>query len=72
MLNAQTFLDWARLAWTVVQYAGRDAIVRQRDACPQHVVYIPAGGVKLSVVSKTDRGPVVAFLTSGTVNVDVR
>jgi len=44
----------------------------QRDVCPHHVMYIPAGGVKLSVVSKTCRGPVVAFLRSESVDVEVR
>ena len=65
LFNTQTFLDWAGVARTVVRYARGDAIVMQRDACPQHVVYIPAGRIKLSVVSKTGRVAVVAGLRSG-------
>jgi CRP/FNR family cyclic AMP-dependent transcriptional regulator len=48
----------------VAQYGRGDAIFTQRDAC-EHVMYIQAGGVKLSVSSKTGREAVVAMLGPG-------
>ena len=50
--NAQTFLESAGVAKTIVQYGRGDAIFTQGDAC-EHVMYNQAGGVKLSVLSKT-------------------
>jgi len=58
--NAQTFLESA-VTKTIVQYGRGDAIFTQGDAC-EHVMYIQAGGVKLSVLSKTGREAVVAML----------
>jgi CRP/FNR family cyclic AMP-dependent transcriptional regulator len=62
--NAQTFLESAGVAKTIVQYGRGDAIFTQGDAC-EHVMYIQAGGVKLSVLSKTGREAVVAMLGPG-------
>jgi CRP-like cAMP-binding protein len=52
------------MAKTVVQYGRGDIIFTQGDAC-EHVMYIQAGGVKLSVLSKTGREAVVAMLGPG-------
>jgi len=62
--NAQAFLDSAGVAKTVVQYGRGEAIFAQGDTC-EHVMYIKAGGVKLSVLSKTGREAVVAMLGPG-------
>jgi len=62
--NAQTFLESAGVPKTVVQYRRGDAIFTQGDAC-EHVMYIQAGGVRLSVLSKTHREVVVAMLGPG-------
>jgi CRP-like cAMP-binding protein len=62
--NARTFLASAGLARTVVQYGRGDAIFTQGDTC-RHVMYIQAGGIKLSVLSKTGRKAVVAKLGPG-------
>ena len=59
--NAQTLLESAGVAKTIIQYGRGDAIFTQGDAC-EHVMYIQAGGVKLSVLSKTGREAVVAML----------
>ena len=62
--NAQSFLDSAGVARTVVQYGRGDAIFAQGEAC-EHVMYIQSGGVKLSVLSKTGKEAVVAMLGPG-------
>src|SRR5260221_3658701 len=62
--NAQSFLDSSGVAKNVAQYARGAAIFTQGDAC-QHVMYIQAAGVKLSVLSKTGREAVVAMLGPG-------
>ena len=62
--NAQTSLESAGVAKTIVQYRRGDAIFTQGDA-GEHVMYIQAGGVKLSVLSKTGREAVVAMLGPG-------
>jgi CRP/FNR family transcriptional regulator, cyclic AMP receptor protein len=64
VFNAQAFLDSAGVAKTVVQYGRGEIIFTQGDAC-EHVMYIQAGGVKLSVLSKTGREAVVAMLGPG-------
>jgi len=64
VFNAQAFLDSAGVAKTVVQYGRGDTVFTQGDAC-EHVLYIQAGGVKLSVLSKTGREAVVAMLGPG-------
>ena len=62
--NAQAFLDSAGLAKKVVEYGRGESIFTQGDAC-EDVMYIQAGGVKLSVLSKTGREAVVAMLGPG-------
>src|SRR5947207_1017121 len=64
VFNVQAFLDSAGVEKNVVQYGRGDAIFTQGDAC-EHVMYIQAGGVKLSVLSKTGREAVVAMLGPG-------
>jgi CRP/FNR family cyclic AMP-dependent transcriptional regulator len=62
--NAQAFLDSVLVAKTVVKYARGESIFAQGDAC-KHVLYIQAGGVKLSVLSKAGKEAVVAMLGPG-------
>ena len=62
--NAQAFLDSAGVAKKVVQYGRGESIFAQGDPCG-HVMYIKAGGVKLSVLSKTGKEAVVAMLGPG-------
>jgi len=62
--NAQTFLESAGIAKKIVEYARDETIFTQGDPC-SHVLYIQAGGVKLSVLSKTGREAVVAMLGPG-------
>jgi CRP/FNR family cyclic AMP-dependent transcriptional regulator len=62
--NARAFLETAGAAKTIVQYGRGDAVFTQGDPC-EHVMYIQAGGVKLSVLSKTGREAVVAMLGPG-------
>ena len=64
VFNAQAFLDLSGIAKTVVKYRRGESIFTQGDVC-EHVMYIQAGGVKLSVVSKTGREAVVAMLGPG-------
>src|SRR5437773_1129496 len=64
LFNAQTFLDSAGVAKTVVDYRRDETIFTQGDVC-DHVMYIKVGGVKLSVLSKTGREAVVAMLGPG-------
>ena len=62
--NAQAFLDAAGVAKTSVQYGRGETIFSQGDSC-KDVMYIQAGGVKLSVLSKTGKEAVVAMLGPG-------
>ena len=62
--NAQTFLDSAGIARTIVEYRRAEVIFTQGDPC-ESVLYIQKGGVKLSVLSKTGREAVVAMLGPG-------
>jgi len=62
--SAQTFLESAGTAKTIVRYARGQSIFVQGDPC-DHVMYIQAGGVKLSVLSKTGREAVVAIIGPG-------
>ena len=62
--NAQAFLDSSGLAKAIVEYGRAETIFTQGDVC-EHVMYIQAGGVKLSVMSKTGREAVVAMLGPG-------
>jgi CRP/FNR family transcriptional regulator, cyclic AMP receptor protein len=62
--NAQSFLDSAGLSRQIVKYAKGDTVFVQGDAC-KSVLYVQAGGVKLSVLSKGGREAVVAMLGVG-------
>ena len=62
--NAEAFLKSTGVAKRVAQYGRGDTVFTQGDAC-EHVMYIQAGGVKLSVLSKTGREAVVAMLGPG-------
>jgi CRP/FNR family transcriptional regulator, cyclic AMP receptor protein len=62
--DARAFLESAGIAKTAIQYGRGDVIFTQGDTC-EHVMYIQAGGVKLSVLSKTGREAVVAMLGPG-------
>lgn len=62
--DAQTFLASAGVARQIVEFRRSEAIYTQGDVCG-NVMYIQAGGVKLSVVSKTGREEVVVMLGPG-------
>jgi CRP/FNR family transcriptional regulator, cyclic AMP receptor protein len=62
--NLPAFLDSAGVPTTVVKYGRGEAIFAQGEACA-HVMYIQAGGVKLSVLSKAGREAIVATLGPG-------
>ena len=62
--DAQTFLDSAGLAKSIVEYGRAGVIFTQGDAAA-HVFYIQSGGVKLSVLSKAGKEAVVAMLGPG-------
>ena len=59
--DVEAFLDGAGVGKTIQHYARGEAIFTQGQAS-EHVMYIAAGGVKLSVLSKTGREAVVAML----------
>jgi CRP/FNR family transcriptional regulator, cyclic AMP receptor protein len=62
--NAEAFLKSTGISKRVAQYGRGEAVFTQGDAC-EHVMYIQAGGIKLSVLSKTGREAVVAMLGPG-------
>jgi CRP/FNR family transcriptional regulator, cyclic AMP receptor protein len=62
--NAQQFLDSAGLSKKIVEYARNESVFTQGDRS-ETVMYIQAGGVKLSVLSKTGKEAVVAMLGPG-------
>jgi CRP/FNR family cyclic AMP-dependent transcriptional regulator len=62
--NAQVFLDSAGVAKRIVRYGRDDVIFAQGDP-GKHVMYIQAGDVKLSVLSKSGREAIVAMLGPG-------
>jgi len=62
--NAKSFLESAGLSKQIVPYDKGDVIFAQGDAC-KAVMYIQAGAVKLSVLSKGGREAVVAMLGVG-------
>jgi CRP-like cAMP-binding protein len=61
VFKAQAFLDSVDPAHTIVYYDRGDAIFTQGDPC-EDVLYVQAGGVKLSVLSKSGREAIVAML----------
>jgi CRP/FNR family cyclic AMP-dependent transcriptional regulator len=62
--DAQVFLESPGLAKSIVEYGRGETIFTQGDICAD-VLYIQAGGVKLSVLSKNGREAVVAMLGPG-------
>ena len=62
--DAQAFLDSAGVERRIVEFRRAEPIYSQGDSCDA-VLYIQAGNVKLSVLSKTGREAVVALLGSG-------
>ncbi len=62
--DAQAFLDSAGIARRVASFQRNEVIFSQGDPCDA-VLYIQAGGVKLSVLSKGGREAVVAMLGPG-------
>ncbi len=62
--DVQAFLDCAGLSKKIVEYDRSQIVFSQGDGC-QSVMYIRAGGVKLSVLSKTGKEAVVAMLGPG-------
>jgi CRP-like cAMP-binding protein len=62
--DAQAFLDSAGVERRIVEYRRAEPIYSQGDSCDA-VLYIQAGNVKLSVLSKTGREAVVALLGPG-------
>jgi CRP/FNR family transcriptional regulator, cyclic AMP receptor protein len=62
--NVQAFLDSAGIARTIVEFQKKNTLFSQGDVC-KDVMYIQAGSVKLSVVSKTGKEAVVAMLKPG-------
>jgi CRP/FNR family transcriptional regulator, cyclic AMP receptor protein len=62
--DAQAFLDSTGVTKTTVQYDRGDVIFTQGEAC-KHVMYIRAGAVKLSVLSKSGKEAVIAVLGPG-------
>jgi CRP/FNR family transcriptional regulator, cyclic AMP receptor protein len=62
--DAQPFLDSSGGARTIAEYSRGETVFTQGDAC-KDVMYIRAGGIKLSVLSNTGREAVVAMLGPG-------
>lgn len=62
--NAQVYLDASGVGKTVAEYGRGETVFTQGDA-GEHVFYVQAGGVKLSVLSKTGREAIVAMLGPG-------
>ncbi len=62
--DAQVFLDSTGVERQAKLYEVGDAIFTQGDPC-KHVMYVQAGSVKLSVLSKSGREAVVAILSAG-------
>jgi CRP-like cAMP-binding protein len=62
--DAEAFLETTGIARRIVEYRRSETIFAQGDPC-ESVLYIQAGGVKLSVLSKTGREAVVAMLGRG-------
>ena len=62
--DVQGFLESEGISRRFVEFRRGEVIYAQGDAC-ETVMYIQAGGVKLSVLSKTGREAVVAMLGPG-------
>jgi CRP/FNR family transcriptional regulator, cyclic AMP receptor protein len=62
--DAQSFLDSSGVSKSISEYGRGEIIYKQAEPC-EHVLYIQAGAVKLSVTSKIGREAVVAMLGPG-------
>jgi CRP/FNR family transcriptional regulator, cyclic AMP receptor protein len=62
--NAQAFLESSDASKKIVEYRAGDIIFAQGDR-GETVMYVQAGGVKLSVLSKTGKEAVIAMLAPG-------
>jgi CRP-like cAMP-binding protein len=62
--NIQGFLKTSGVAKKIVTYGPGDTVFAQGDVC-EDVLYLQAGAVKLSVISKTGKEAVVAMLGPG-------
>jgi CRP/FNR family cyclic AMP-dependent transcriptional regulator len=62
--DAEAFLHSTGLARTTVEFARRETIFSQGDAC-KNMMYIQKGGVKISVVSDAGKEAVVGMLGPG-------
>jgi CRP/FNR family transcriptional regulator, cyclic AMP receptor protein len=62
--NAEKFLDSAGVRRRIVKYSPRQLVFSQGDSAT-HVLYIQAGAVRLSVLSKTGREAIIAALSPG-------
>ena len=62
--DAQAFLDSAGVARRVKEFKKAEVVYSQGDAA-QSVMYIQAGGVKLTVVNEVGKEAVVAILAAG-------
>jgi len=62
--DAQAFLDSSQLAKSINDYGRGETIFTQGDA-GEAVLYVQAGGVKLSVASKTGKEAVAGMLGAG-------
>ena len=62
--DAQAFLDSSDASKKIVEYRAGDTIFSQGDR-GETVMYVQAGGVKLSVLSKTGKEAVIAMLAPG-------
>jgi CRP/FNR family cyclic AMP-dependent transcriptional regulator len=64
IFDAEAFLHSTGLARTTVEFARRETIFSQGDAC-RNIMYIQKGGVKISVVSNAGKEAVVGMLGPG-------
>jgi CRP/FNR family cyclic AMP-dependent transcriptional regulator len=62
--NVQAFLKTSGVAKKIVKYEAGDTVFAQGDVC-EDVLYVQAGAIKLSVLSKTGKEAVVAMLGPG-------
>jgi CRP/FNR family transcriptional regulator, cyclic AMP receptor protein len=62
--NVQVFLDTAGVARKVIEFKKADVVYSQGDAA-KSIMYLQAGGIKLSVVNEVGKEAVVAILEPG-------
>ena len=62
--NVQVFLDTAGVARKVIEFKKAEVVYSQGDAA-KSIMYLQAGGIKLSVVNEVGKEAVVAILEPG-------